>query len=120
MKCCLYSISTLLAMSGLLSACAMAERAMPGTMSDANVIAVMNTIDKSEMEAAELAKQKAHSTEVRNYANHLIADHSASMDKTGNCQSYKSSSGSAGASLHSGFDSSGNNATVAKTFRVRF
>ena len=88
MKCCLSSISTLLAMSGLLSACAMAERAMPGTMSDANVIAVVNTIDKSEMEASELAKQKAHSTEVRNYANHLIADHSASIDKSRKLQNH--------------------------------
>ena len=41
----------------------------------------MNTIDKSEMEAAQLAKQKAHSSEDRNYASHLIADHSAIMDK---------------------------------------
>jgi putative membrane protein len=63
------------------SGCSLSERVMPGTMSDANVLAVMNTIDKSEMEAAQLAKQKAQSSQVRDYANHLIADHSAIMDK---------------------------------------
>lgn len=68
-------------LSGLASACSLSERVMPGTMSDANVLAVMNTIDRSEMESAQLAKQKAQSSAVRDYANHLIADHSATMDK---------------------------------------
>jgi putative membrane protein len=76
-----HSLCASLALLCILPACSLSERVMPGTMSDANVIAVMNTIDKSEMEAAQLAKQKAQSSEVRNYANHLIADHSAIMDK---------------------------------------
>ncbi len=76
-----YPLSTLIFTFAVLSGCSLAERVMPGTMSDANVLAVMNTIDKSEMEAAQLAKQKAQSSEVRDYASHLIADHSATMDK---------------------------------------
>lgn len=66
---------------GLAPGCSLSERVMPATMSDANVLAVMNTIDRSEMEAAQLAKQKAQSSVVRDYAGHLIADHSAIMDK---------------------------------------
>jgi len=77
----LYSLGFLIAVASVASGCALSERVMPGTMSDANVLAVMNTIDKSEMEAAQLAKQKAHSTQVRDYASHLVADHSAIMDK---------------------------------------
>ena len=74
---------SLLALAGVfsLTACAVSERMMPGTMSDANVLAVLNTIDKSEIEAAQLAKQKAQSAEVRSYAGHLIDDHTAVMDK---------------------------------------
>ncbi|MGC3976687.1 MAG: hypothetical protein QM771_20245 [Nitrospira sp.] len=45
-----------------LAACAMSERMMPGTMSDANVLAVLNTIDQSEIEAAQLAKGKSQSS----------------------------------------------------------
>jgi putative membrane protein len=61
--------------------CAVAQRTMPGTMSDANVLAVLNTIDKSEIEAAQLAKQKAESTQVRGYAARLVDEHSHMLDK---------------------------------------
>lgn len=63
------------------AACAVSERVMPATMSDANVLAVLNTIDQSEIEAAQLAKRKAQSGEVRSYAGHIIDDHTAVMDK---------------------------------------
>jgi putative membrane protein len=70
-----------LAVGGLATGCGMAQRAMPGTMSDANVVAVLNTIDASELEAAQLAKQKAQSPEVRNYATRLVDEHTNMMAK---------------------------------------
>lgn len=76
----LYAVQIFVAVFSL-PACALSERVMPGTMSDANVLAVLNTIDQSEIEAAQLAKGKAQSSEVRSYAGHLIDDHRAAMDK---------------------------------------
>lgn len=70
-----------LAVSALATGCGMAQKAMPGTMSDANVVAVLNTIDASELEAAQLAKQKAQSPEVRNYAARLVDEHTTMMAK---------------------------------------
>src|SRR3712207_9107169 len=70
-----------LAIGGLATGCGMAQRAMPGTMSDSNVVAVLNTIDASELEAAQLAKQKAQSPEVRNYATRLVNEHTNMMAK---------------------------------------
>ncbi len=68
-----------LAVSALATGCGMAQKAMPGTMSDANVVAVLNTIDASELEAAQLAKQKAQSPEVRNYAARIVDEHTKMM-----------------------------------------
>src|SRR5688572_22346710 len=45
----LQSLVCVLAVSGLAFGCSLAQRAMPGTMSDANVLEVMNTIDRSEI-----------------------------------------------------------------------
>lgn len=70
-----------IALCGLTAGCGMAQRAMPGTMSEANVVAVLNTIDASELEAAQLAKQKAQSSEVRNYATRLVDEHTDMMAK---------------------------------------
>jgi putative membrane protein len=70
-----------LAVSALATGCGMAQKAMPGTMSDANVVAVLNTIDASELEAAQLAKQKAKSPEVRTYATRLVDEHTNMMAK---------------------------------------
>ena len=65
----------------LMTSCAVAQRTMPSTMSDANVLAVLNTIDKSEIEAAQLAKQKAESTQVRGYATRLVEEHTQMLGK---------------------------------------
>lgn len=70
-----------LAVSALATGCGMAQRAMPGTMSDANVVAVLTAIDASELEAAQLAKQKAQSPEVRHYASRLVDEHTEMMAK---------------------------------------
>ncbi len=67
--------------SGLAFGCATAERTMPGTMSKANVVALLNTIDTNEIEAAQLAQQKAVSPDVRAYATRLIEEHTGMVTK---------------------------------------
>jgi len=74
-------VALALSAGGLLTGCAAAQRAMPGTMSDANVVAVFNTIDRSEIEAAQLAKQKASSPTVRDFAERMMDEHRAMLDK---------------------------------------
>jgi len=64
-----------------MTSCAVAQRTMPGTMSDANVLAVLNTIDRSEIEAAQLAKQKGESRQVQGYATRLVEEHTRMLDK---------------------------------------
>jgi putative membrane protein len=75
-------VSLALCLGGLLSACAAAERAMPGTLSDANVVSVLDAIDVTEIEAAQLAKQKASNPAVRAYASRLVDEHTANMQQT--------------------------------------
>lgn len=60
--------------------CAMAERDLPRTMSDANIVSVINTIDQGELDTAYLALFKA-SAPVRQYAAHLVHEHTAKLDK---------------------------------------
>ncbi len=74
--------SLALCLGSLLSGCAAAERAMPGTLSDANVVSVLDAIDVSEIEAAQLAKQKASTPAVRAYAARLVDEHTANMQQT--------------------------------------
>ena len=71
------------------------QRAMPGTLSNANVVAVLNTIDTSEIEAAQLAKQKASSQAVRTYAARLIDDHTDMMQKNPSWQPDQGAAGEA-------------------------
>jgi hypothetical protein len=60
--------------------CAMVERDLPRTMSDANIVSVINTIDQGELDTAYLALFKA-SAPVRQYAAHLVHEHTAKLDK---------------------------------------
>jgi putative membrane protein len=75
-------VSLAFCLGGLLSGCAAAERAMPGTLSDANIVSVLDTIDVSEIEAAQLAKQKASNPAVRSYAARLVDEHTEKMQHT--------------------------------------
>ncbi|HEU4501709.1 MAG TPA: DUF4142 domain-containing protein, partial [Nitrospira sp.] len=58
----------------------MVERKLPRTMSDANIVSVINTIDQGELDTAYLALVKA-SVPVRQYAAHLVHEHTARLDK---------------------------------------
>jgi putative membrane protein len=75
-------VSLVFCIGVLLAGCAAAQRAMPGTLSNANVISVLDTIDVSEIEAAQLAKQKASSPAVRKLADRLVDEHTEEMQKT--------------------------------------
>ena len=74
-------IMAILSIGGLLFGCAAIERTMPSTLSDANIVSVLNTIDVTEIDAAQLAKEKASSLPVQAYAMHLLEDHTIMMQK---------------------------------------
>jgi putative membrane protein len=66
----------------ILSGCSLFQWAMPGTtLSDANVIAIFDAINLSEIDAADLAKQKA-SSEVRTFASQMQNEHAAMLQDT--------------------------------------
>jgi putative membrane protein len=68
--------------SVILSGCSLFQWAMPGTtLSDANVIAMFDTINLSEIDAADLAKQRA-SSEVRTFASQMQDEHAAMLQDT--------------------------------------
>ena len=54
-----------LCIGGLLFGCAAVERAVPSTLSDANLVSVLLTIDAHEIEVAQLAIEKASSDPAR-------------------------------------------------------
>lgn len=64
-----------------ISGCAAVQQTIPGTLSNGNVISVFNSIDQSEVKAAQLARQKASSPSVRNYAERLVHEHAARLNK---------------------------------------
>ncbi len=67
----------------LLSACSLAQRYMPGvTMSDADVLGVFNSINRSEVDAGQLASERASSEEVRAYASRMVKEHDATLQET--------------------------------------
>jgi putative membrane protein len=70
-----------MAATGLLVGCAATQRAMPSTMSNANVLSLFNTIDNSQIEAAQLAQLKASAPAVRDHADRIMDEHQAMLDK---------------------------------------
>lgn len=66
----------------LFSGCSLAQRAMPGsTMSNAEVIGLLNTINRSEIDAGQLAKQTASTQEVRSFASRMVSEHEMMKQK---------------------------------------
>ena len=67
----------------LLSGCSLVQRAMPGsTMSNAEILGVLNTIDRSEIDVGQLALQKASTLEVRSFASRMVTEHEMMMQNT--------------------------------------
>lgn len=67
----------------MFSGCSLVQRAMPGsTMSNAEILGVLNAINRGEIDAGELATQKAFSQEVRSFASRMVREHQAMAQKT--------------------------------------
>lgn len=67
--------------ANLVTGCAFIQWVMPSTMSDANIVSLFDTMDKNEIAWAQLAKQKASSPLVRDYADRLMREHTALLIK---------------------------------------
>ena len=74
-------ITITLSIGGLLVSCAAVERTMPSTLTDANLMSVLLTLDVNEIEVAQLAIEKTSSDQVRTYATQLVDDHSVMLQK---------------------------------------
>lgn len=74
-------IATIAACLGF-SACSLVQRAMPGSMSDADVVGVLNTVNRSEITAGQLARDRASSLEVRAYASQMVNEHQLKLQDT--------------------------------------
>jgi putative membrane protein len=70
-------VAAALVSGGLTSGCALIQRAIPSTMSDKNVISLLDTINANEIEGAQLARRQASSQVVRDYAERLASEHAA-------------------------------------------
>jgi len=77
----LANLTMTLSIGGLLFGCAAMERALPSTLSDANLVSVLLTLDVHEIEVAQLAIEKASSDPVHIYATQLVDDHSIMLQK---------------------------------------
>src|SRR5215813_12254802 len=67
----------------ILSGCSLLQWGMPVTaMSDANVLAMLDIINLSEIDSADLAKEKASSEEVRTFASRMLNEHTAMLQET--------------------------------------
>ena len=66
----------------MFSGCSLGQRMMPGsTMSNADILGLLNTINRSEIDAGQLAEQRASSQEVRSYASRMAREHQMMMQK---------------------------------------
>ena len=72
---------TLLAAGFLGTSCATAERAAPIFLSDANIVSIMNSSDRSNIEGGRLAEEHGTSPEVQAFGRQMVADHTVMLDK---------------------------------------
>jgi putative membrane protein len=76
----LVAVATMMSVCALVAACSLVERAMPGaTMSDADLLGVWHTINHSEINTGQLARDRASSEEVLAYASRMVHDHQMYM-----------------------------------------
>ena len=67
---------------GMVGGCALVQQTLPGlALSDANVIDVLNTIGEDEIDAAQLARQKARTPEVQAFAGRVLLEHEGLVEK---------------------------------------
>ena len=67
----------------ILSGCSLFQSTMPGaTLSDANVLAMLDIINLIEIDSSNLAQHKASSEEVRTFASIMLSEHTAIMQGT--------------------------------------
>jgi len=65
------------------SGCSLVQETMPGdALSSANILSVLSTFDRNEIEAAKLAEQKAVSEDVRSFASRMVTEHNALAENT--------------------------------------
>jgi putative membrane protein len=64
----------------VLSGCVLTQKMMPGTMSNSEILGVLDTINRSEIDAGKLAKEKAAAPEVRSFASRMVSEHERMMD----------------------------------------
>lgn len=64
------------AVSSILVGCASFQQLFPGlTMSDANIVSVLDSIDQGEIDAARLARAKSSTPEVQAFAGRVLNEH---------------------------------------------
>ena len=67
----------------ILSGCSLFQSVMPGTtLSDANVLAMLNVINLSEIDSADLAKEKTSAAEIRIFASQMLNEHTAMLQES--------------------------------------
>src|SRR5262249_38236922 len=72
-----------IAVAVILSGCSLFQSTMPeATLSDADVLAMLDIINLSEIDSADLAKQKASSAEVRIFASQMLNEHTAMLQES--------------------------------------
>lgn len=75
---------TIAALSALWGGCGLFQEHLPGlTMSNANLVHVLGTIDEAEIEAARLAMDRAAYPEVRAFAGRILNEHRELTDANG-------------------------------------
>ena len=65
----------------VLSGCVLTKKMMPGTMSSSEIFGVLDTINRSEIDAGKLAKEKATAPEVRSFASRMVSEHERMMEE---------------------------------------
>jgi putative membrane protein len=64
----------------VLSGCVLTQKMMPGTMSNSEIFGVLDTINHSEIDAGNLAREKATAPEVRLFASRMVSEHQRMME----------------------------------------
>ncbi|MGZ8381849.1 MAG: DUF4142 domain-containing protein [Nitrospira sp.] len=77
---CSLQVVTAITVGLALSGCSLAQRMMPGsTLSNSEVLGLLGTINRSEIDAGQLAKQKGSTQEVRTFASRMVNEHQLMM-----------------------------------------